>query len=300
VVHLSTVLLAGMAGPIARRLGVPVVATLSGEDSFLERLAEPHYSRAREVLRQRCGDLVAMIALNRYYAEFMAEYLAAPRDRIHVIPPGLNLAGHAAPPSPEGGPCPPRRTHATIGFLARICPDKGLHLLLEALEVLLEEEVDLPPLRVVAAGYLAESDRAYLEGIGAWLAERNLTGSFQYLGPVDRAGKIAFLQSLDMLCLPTAHPESKGLPVLEAWANGTPVVVPAHGTFPELVEDAGGGLLFAPHDVPALAGAIKRLVLDTGLAAQLGRRGHEAVRDRYHAEGMARRTLALYEKVLRR
>ena len=53
----------------------------------------------------------------------------------------------------------------------------------------------------------------------------------------------AFLQSLDVLSVPTTYREPKGLYVLEAWANGVPVVQPRHGSFPELMEAAGGGLL---------------------------------------------------------
>ena len=97
VVHLSNVLLAGTARQLSRRLQVPVVCTLSGEEAFLEKIPEPHYSKARTVLRERAGDLAALVAMNGYSAEFMAEYLAVPRERIHVIPPGLNLVGHATP-----------------------------------------------------------------------------------------------------------------------------------------------------------------------------------------------------------
>ncbi len=71
-----------------------MVCTLSGEDIFLEKLAEPFYSAARGLLRQRAAELPAFVAMNRYYADFMAEYLAVPRERIEVIPPGLNLEGH--------------------------------------------------------------------------------------------------------------------------------------------------------------------------------------------------------------
>lgn len=297
VVHLSTALLAGMARQIRRALDVPVVATLSGEDSFVERLPEPFASQARDALRERCGELAAMVALNRFYADFMAEYLGVGRERIHVIRPGLNLTGHRVPQAAGVVPAKARKDGAiTIGFLSRVCPDKGLHLLAEAF-ALLAEDVRLP-LRLVAAGYLADADRDYLADIRRKLAERGLGGRLEYLGSLDRGEKIAVLQSLDVMCTPTILPESKGLPVLEAWANGVPVVLPAHGAFPEMVEDCGGGLLFAPHDARSLAGALGQLILDPSLAWQLGQRGQAAVHQRYHAEGMALQTAELYRKVV--
>jgi glycosyltransferase involved in cell wall biosynthesis len=127
------------------------------------------------------------------------------------------------------------------------------------------------------------------------LASRGLGDRFQYLGAPERAEKIAFLQSLDVMCLPTALAEGKGLAVLEAWANGVPVVVPAHGVFPEMIAETGGGLLFKPHDVATMAEAIGQLIRDPGLAAHCGRRGQEAVHKHYHADLMAQRTIALYE-----
>ena len=154
------------------------------------------------------------------------------------------------------------------------------------------------PVRVAAAGYLGDSDRPYLAKIITWLGERGWPtvsiSSARSTGPQ----KIHFLQSLDALSLPTVHPESKGLPVLEAWANGIPAVLPAHGVFPELIEDTGGGLLCKPDDARSLADALKRLIQDPALTATCGRRGQEAVHDRYHAELMAQQTIALYEQVV--
>ena len=59
-----------------------------------------------------------------------------------------------------------------------------------------------------------------------------------------------FLQGLDVLSVPTTYREPKGLYVLEALANGVPVVQPRHGSFPELIEATGGGLLVNPDDPP--------------------------------------------------
>ena len=299
VVHLSNALLAGLARPIARRLGVPIVCELTGEDSFLERLPQPHYSEARRVLAERVEDITALIALNRYYAEFMAAYLPVPRERICVVRHGLNLEGHAKPALDADFPTPPpdsARRGFTIGYLGRVCHEKGLHLLADAL-ALLAWEKGLPPIRLRAAGYLEPADRGYLDGIQAKLRRLDLAHHFQYLGALDRAGKIAFLQSLDVMSAPTVYPESKGIPVLEAWANGVPVVLPAHGAFPEMLEDTGGGLSFSPGHVAGLAGALKRMIQEPDLAAACSRRGQAAVHQRYHAARMAEEMMAVYKEV---
>jgi glycosyltransferase involved in cell wall biosynthesis len=181
--------------------------------------------------------------------------------------------------------------------MARVCPDKGLHLLAEAF-ALLAEDTQVPPARLVAAGHLADADRNYLAQIEAGLAQRGLAGRFEYRGCLERREKIGLLQSLHVMSLPTALPESKGLPVLEAWANGVPVIVPGHGTFPELVGDTGGGLIVEPNNASSLAAALKELILDPARAAELGHRGQTAVHARYHADRLAHDTIALYRHLL--
>ncbi len=210
--------------------------------------------------------------MNRGYADFMSEFLPVPRDRIAVIRPGLNLQGHAA----AGRPRPRVDRPPTIGYLSRICPDKGLHLLVEAWR-LLAVDAELPAVRLRAAGYLDPADRPYLDDLLRQAASAGLGDRCEFLGELDRPGKIAFLQSLGLLSVPSVCRESKGLAVLEAWANGVPAVLPDHGAFPEMVADTGGGLLFEPGDAASLAAAVKRMILDPQLAADCGRRAQEAV-----------------------
>lgn len=288
VVHLSNAMLIGVAREI-RALGIPVLSTLSGEDIFLEKIPPPHYDEARRVLRERASEVEAFVALNRYYADFMAGYLEVPRERIHVIPHGLKLEGHGTRTT-AGEPA------RTIGYLARICPDKGLHNLVAAAELLLDDP-EVPPFRVRAGGYLARIDRPYLETIESRTRGWKRPEAFEYVGELTRTQKIAFLQNLDVLSLPTVYHESKGLPVLEALANAVPVVLPEHGTFPELIEQTGGGLLHPAGDPAALAAALKRLLLDEQLAADLGARGKEAIERDFGAATMAARTLDLYRRV---
>lgn len=316
VVHLSNSMQLGMVKTIRERGGLPVVCQLSGEDLFLEKLPPPHYDRARELLRDRAVEVEAFVAMNHYYADFMAEYLAVDRARVHVIPHGLNLEGHRQPaiqteadrqpPAPPGvKPTTIAATRDTqsnrpriIGYLARICEDKGLHLLVDACERL-AKRTDMPPFELRAAGYLGEGDRPYLEKIQSRTSTGPLAGRFKYMGELDRAEKIAFLQSVDVFSTPTVYRESKGLPALEAMANAVPVVLPDHGSFSEMIGDIGGGLLHRPHDPADLAEKIGELLLHPVRAAQLGVTGQIAVHGRYNAVAMARKTIDLYRQVIR-
>ncbi len=287
VVHLSNTLLSGMARQLRERLGVPLVCTLSGEDAFIEKLTAPYYDQTRALLRERCSEIDAFVALGGYYADFMADYLAVSRQRIHVIPHGLRLEGHGT-----------RRgrgeaSEVTIGFLARICHDKGLHLLTRALEILKSDD-RLPPVRLKVAGYLGRQDRPYLAESERRLERAGLADRYEYVGELSRPEKIAFLQSLDVFSVPTEYQESKGLPALEALANAVPVVLPEHGSFPEIIAETRGGLLCRPHDAESLAEKLAELIVDPQRAEAYGRQGQQRVHDRYRAGQMADRTRQLY------
>jgi len=295
LIHLSNALLVGMARQLKSRLRAKVVCTLSGEDAFLEQLPEPHYSKARDALRQRAAELDGLAALNRYYAAFMAEYLDLPLERIDVISAGLNLDGHARPEGPSSAF--PKNETITVGYLGRVCHQKGLHMLAEALEILCADAA-LPPIRVQAAGYLDPVEQPYLDDVLRLVSGAGLNNRFEYLGELDRPGKIAMLQSCDLVAAPALHPESKGLTVLEAWANGIPAVLPDAGAFPEMLETTGGGLLFEPGNAASLAARIRELITQPERARQSGEAAQRYVHQHHHAPGMAQATAAWYRRII--
>ena len=99
------------------------------------------------------------------------------------------------------------------------------------------------------SGWLGENNRAYYNEQQRRIEEAGLADSFEHVESPDHASKVRFLQSLDVLSVPTTYREPKGLYVLEALANGVPVVQPRHGSFPELIEATQGGLLVEPGEL---------------------------------------------------
>lgn len=293
VIHLSNAMMIGLARMIAQRGGPPVVCSLSGEDIFLEKLRPPYFEKSRQLLRQRAADVAGFVALNRYYANHMTEFMQLDEARVHVVYHGLELEGHGAPSQPLAGE--PLR----VGYLARICEDKGLHLLVEACEAL-RQRPGVPRLELHAAGYLGAADRRFFRQIEQRVAAGPLSDAFTYHGELSRPEKIEFLQSLHVFSTPTIYRESKGLPVLEAWANGVPAVLPDHGAFPEYVEATGGGLLHRPADPADLAKQLQQLLSDRSHAEGLGAAARTAIHDRFHSQAMAESTLAVYRDVLNR
>lgn len=287
IVNIPYALLIALAGPLKRALGAPVVVTLQGEDLFLEGLPEPYRTDARNLVRAQVADVDLFVAVSDYYATFMRDYLEIPADKMRVAKLGVNLMDLTVTPRTRQDPF-------TIGYFARVAPEKGLHNLAEAYRVLRQEK-GLPPARLLAAGYLAPEHRPYLTAITRQMASWGLAGEFEYRGALDRADKVKFFHGLDVLSVPSGYHEPKGLYVLEAMACGVPVVQPAHGAFPELIERTGGGLLARSESGADVAEAIEGLWRDPDRAAECGRRGAAGVRAHYTVGHMAESMLAAYE-----
>lgn len=287
VINLTNVLLSGMVPALKRRLGVPILATLQGDDIYLESLPAADRAAAMALIREHCRQIDGFMSTSAFYADFMAGYLDVPRERIHVVYPGLNLGRHGGPRPAVAGEPP------VIGYLARICPEKGLHMLVEAFGIL-RRQPGAPPARLRVAGWLGANQQPYLEELRRRLDRWGLADAFEHVECSDHASKVRFLRSLDLFSVPTTYREPKGLFVLEAWANGLPVVQPRHGSFPELIERTGGGLLVQPDDPADLAQGLAQLLQDPARRQELGRRGYEGLAPEFTDDHMARRTAEVY------
>lgn len=284
LVNLPNVMFAHLARPIRKALGIPVLCTLTGEDIFIDKLPEPFLGQVVDIIRERAQDVDGFVATSEYYASYSCQRFAIPEDRMHVVRPGVLIDFSDKAPQLPGEPF-------TIGYLARICPEKGLHILWEAVSILLQAGRTI---RLLAAGYLGNANKPYLAEIRKQINIQGYDDAFEYLGEVDRAGKLAMLRSLHVFSVPTVYHEPKGLYVLEALANGVPVVQPCHGAFPELVKATGGGLLVDPDSPKALADGIVQLMDDPDLRNRLGCQGRQSVLESFTDKVMAEQTWALY------
>ena len=290
VVNLPYTLLLGLAKPIKQALKAPILCTLQGEDLFLDNLQEPYRTQSLNLIRDHLPHVDQFLSVSAYYADYMPRYLGIPRDKIHVVPIGINPEGFELRNDARSGPY-------TVGFLGRIAPEKGLRVLAEAYR-LLRKSGELPEARLEAAGYMAADCKPYLDDIQKILRDAGLENEFHYRGILERAEKIAFLQTLDVMSMPATYDEPKGVSLLEAMACGVPLVQPRRGAFTEIVENTGGGLLVQPDDPRSLADGILKIARDKQLAAELSANGFRGVRERYTAAHMADKVLEAYESVI--
>jgi glycosyltransferase involved in cell wall biosynthesis len=223
----------------------------------------------------------------------MSEYLNVPRAEIDVVYPGVSadyLSPHATSADTKRAP--------TVGYSARICPEKGLHRLIDAM-LLLWRMPGMSDVRLHVGGYLGKGYRAFYNQQQARVAAAGKSAQADFRGELTREEKLELIDGCDVISVPTEYVESKGIPVLEAWARGVPVVQPAHGSFPELIERSGAGVLVPPGDAQALADALARLLQNAEERARLGRLGRDAVASQFTDDHMAEAMLQVFRTLVR-
>jgi glycosyltransferase involved in cell wall biosynthesis len=207
----------------------------------------------------------------------MRERLDLTEERVRVAWNGVDVEDLWPAPTPPAVP--------TIGYLARLSPEKGLRTLIDAY-LLIDTPADL---RLRVAGVELAADRPFVEACRRRVAEAGRADRVEFHPNVTREQKVSHLRSLSAFSVPATYGESFGLYLLEAWACGIPVVQPRHGAFPELVTETDGGRLCAPDDPDSLAAVLSELLGDEPERARHGAAGREAVLDRFTSDAMAAR-----------
>ena len=127
VVVLSNLLIGGCAPSIRTDLNIPVFATLQGDDIFLDDLVEPYRSQALSEMRSLVKSIDGFLVNSDYYGNLMSEMLEIPKEKIHVVPLGIDTTDFET--IERSGE---QRDSRRVGYLARLSKEKGLHVLVDA------------------------------------------------------------------------------------------------------------------------------------------------------------------------
>jgi len=209
---------------------------------------------------------------------------------MEVVYGGIAL-GEYGPPQ-RAWPNPP-----VIGFLSRRCYSKGPDLLAEAF-CRLKADGRLSGLKLRLAGGMLADDKSLERQIRRRLARAGVLGDVEFLPHMELPRRAEFLRGLTVLSVPERVGEAGGRYVKEALACGVPVVQPRNGVFPELLAATGGGLLFPPGDVDALAQQLTRILTEPQLAESLAAQGRAAVGELFSAKRSAEQLQSLLLRLL--
>jgi len=278
---LSNAMLLGLARPIRRALNAPVFCTLQGEQPFLDALPQPWRDQAWSALVEEAREVDGFMGVSAWYADLMRARLGIPSDRVRVVWNGIEMDGLS-----RRNTCSASNDPFVIGYLARLCRDKGLETLVDAF-IRLRREQGAHRIVLRAVGVALPPDVRLIDDLKRRLRSEGMEGDVEFHPNVDRPRKIELLSSFDVLSVPATYGESFGLYVIEAMACGIPAVQPRHAAFPEIAEATGGMLLCEPDDPASLAASLRQVIDDTNLRQRLSDAGHDVVRRHFTSDRMA-------------
>jgi glycosyltransferase involved in cell wall biosynthesis len=240
-----------------------------------------------------CYEAWRVIVTSRYMADELARLFQVPRDKLDVIPNGVDFADYETLKHEDLAEF--RRRFAAddeqlVFSVGRLVYEKGMQTLVAAAPEILAE---FPSVRFVVAGRgpMLEELRNMATALG--VAHR-----FCFTGYISDAERDRLYRVADVAVFPSLY-EPFGIVVLEAMAAGTPVVAAGVGGLAEIVELHETGMTHYAGNAESLAWAVRHTLRHPEWAAARARNALRRIREVYNWPYIAERTLEVYERVVR-
>ncbi|HBE39614.1 MAG TPA: hypothetical protein DDW27_00100 [Bacteroidales bacterium] len=287
VIHLSNALILGLARQIKNRMKVRVVCSLLNEDDWIEDMSEPWRGKAWEMMAKEAVYVDHFITPSNYYKQFFISKTGIKGDNIHVVPLGFY---------PEYAPekTSTKRVPA-LGYFCRVSYHNGFDKLVDAFIHL--KSGSMPELTLNVCGGYTGIDKPFISEQIKKIREHGFQKSIRIYPEFQGNKKLEFFHDVDVISVPVRKYDGYGLYILEANSSGIPVVQPATGAFPEIIEKTGGGITYRPDTIEELSASLLKLLTDKELASKLGETGKSRVRSEFSLEKMAVGLAEVYGRV---
>lgn len=268
----SNALLSGVVPTLRQRFGGKIVCLLQGDDVFLDALSPSWKTASIDLISENIQHFDRLLTHSRWYADHISQSMGLPRERVEQIP--LSIDCEIPDFTPDDHCNSPSKT---IGYFARICPEKGIDNFLNAIDQL-ADTADALQFRI--AGFLPELHRDWFHKRLTEVQRTIGPNRLQWLSsPRTRTEKFQILKSFDVLCVPANYHEPKGLFMLEAALVGVPSLVPDHGAFPDRINDLAQGWTYPADSQDALCQAIR--TASTATTSRMSEQLQQSVRRKF-------------------
>ncbi len=257
----------------ARLLGIPIVYHLHG-------LVSPPIERSAWRNFQR---VAAFISISRVVTE-SAVRAGIDRARIHEIP---NFVEEL-----PSGPPPPLPDTPAIGIFGRVTNWKGQK---EFLRAAIQVLAQFPTLRVYIVGDASDGDQRYFQECLEIARTSAYPNNFEFTGRVFDVGTL--YRKCTIVVHASTWPEPFGMVLIEAMAEGRPVVASIHGAASEIVQDGVDGFIVDPKTPEAMATRILELLHNPGMIQTMGEHGRGKVRCHFDPRSAAQQFALLYGQI---
>jgi spore coat protein SA len=184
------------------------------------------------------------------------------------------------------------RTIPVILYAGRLNPEKGVHILLEAMRILMERNVDVICKVVGSSRFGGSKPDAYVRSL-----IRSNPGNVHFTAYLSANDVAEEYRVADILCCPSVYQEAFGFVNIEAMACGIPVVATRVGGIPEIASE-GGFILVEPNSPVELADALQKLICDSALRSKLAEEGLRSFRRQFTWDAVRSQYLEIIERLM--
>ena len=289
VIHLSNALLLGLAHRLKETLNVPVVCSLQDEDQWVDVMHRSARERVWNLISEKAEHVTELIPVSDYYAGEMKKQLRLPDSTLKSVHIGLYPEDYTwSRPSEK-----PRN----IGYVSRMSEDLGLGVLVDAF-IELKKDKEYADVNLYLTGGQTGDDRKFIRNIRSRLQRNGLEHNVVFFDEFEEDALRDYFKQIAVMSVPVLKGEAFGIYLLEAMASGIPVVQPALGAFPEIVNLSEGGVLYEPNTPDALCSSLKQVLSDPEKLDELAVKGRQGVENHFHVDLQVEKMMKIYEEAI--
>lgn len=231
-----------------------------------------------------------VIANSQVVAKHMADDFDVPRERIRIIPRGVDLSKFNFKLPDFSGH---KNNEFVIAVVARITPIKGHVYFIRAISRVIRQ---MPNIKVWIIGDASENQKKYKEQLVLLVKRLGLNKYIEFLGM--RSDIPQLLSKTDLLVMPSVGQEAFGRVLIEAASAGVPIVASKVGGIIDFITHRSNGLLVEPEDIKSLTDAIVEILNNKDLAVSLANRARKDVEASFGLDKMIDTTIELYHQAV--
>jgi glycosyltransferase involved in cell wall biosynthesis len=288
VIHLSNALLLGLARRMKEKLKVPVVCSLQDEDVWVDPMKPTAREYVWKLMSERAADVDAFVAVSEYYAGAAKKWMQLPGEKLHTLHLGVDPADY------EFSNAALRERE--IGYISRMNAENGMEVLVDAF-IILKKDQRFNDVHLHITGGKTGEDADFIKTQKHKLEAAGIRPFAHFWDGFEGTHRKNFLKRMQLVSVPVLHGEAFGIYLTEAMASGIPVVQPALGAFPEIVNTAGGGVIYEPNTPEALAKAWADLLDDPKKIEQLSNEARASVEKHFDINIQAEKLVEIYKKI---